>query len=141
MNRKTNRATRVSNTPRDRLANPPSCVSRKFESFAPVELFDGVHQTEVALLNQVEQWKARCLVFLGDRDHKAKIGLHKLAFGAGTSANNFVQLATLGWVELLLCALKRRLCRFAFFDGFRQANFVVFGEQNILTDIGEVEPD
>ena len=42
----------------DRLTDPPGRVRRELEAFAPVELLDGVHQAEVALLDEVEQRKA-----------------------------------------------------------------------------------
>ena len=66
MNRKANRATRVGDAAGDRLANPPSRIRRKLEALAPIELFNGMHQTEVALLNQIEQWQTRGLIFFGD---------------------------------------------------------------------------
>ena len=39
----------------DGLADPPGGVGGELEALAPVELLDGVHQAEVALLDQVEQ--------------------------------------------------------------------------------------
>ena len=43
--------------PRVIAADPPGRVE-ELEAFAPVELLDGVHQAEVALLDEVEQRKA-----------------------------------------------------------------------------------
>ncbi len=49
------RATRVGDAARDRLADPPRGVRRELEALAPVELLDRVHEAEVAFLDQVQQ--------------------------------------------------------------------------------------
>jgi len=67
--------------PRDCLTDPPRCIGRELETLAPVELLDGVHQAEIALLDQVEQRQAGCLVLLGDRDDQTQVGLHERPFG------------------------------------------------------------
>src|ERR1019366_5532726 len=54
----TDRPARVRDAACDRLADPPRGVGRKLEPLAPVELLDGVHQAEVALLDEVEQREA-----------------------------------------------------------------------------------
>ena len=42
---------------------------------------DGVHQPEVAVLDEVEQRQPRCLILLGDRDDETQVGLDELALG------------------------------------------------------------
>src|SRR6516225_6656867 len=39
----------------DRLPNPPGSVGREFEATSIFELVDGLHQADVAFLNQVEE--------------------------------------------------------------------------------------
>jgi hypothetical protein len=39
----------------DRLSDPPGCIGGELEALAPVELLDGVHQAEVALLDEVQE--------------------------------------------------------------------------------------
>ena len=124
----------------DRLADPPRGVRRELEALAPVELLDGVHQPEVALLDQVEQRQAGRLVLLGDRHHEAQVRLDELALGLLALAGGAAQLTLLGRGELLA---RVELCdRFvAGFDGFRETYLVVFGEQRVLPDVGQVETD
>jgi len=55
VDRQPDRATSVGDAPGDRLADPPRGIRRELEALAPVELLDGVHQAEVALLDQVEE--------------------------------------------------------------------------------------
>ena len=80
----------------DRLADPPRGVGRELEALAPVELLDGVHQAEVALLDEVEQRQARRLVLLGDRHDQAQVRLHERALGVLAVAERPAQLA-LAW--------------------------------------------
>ena len=80
------RATRVGDAAGDRLTDPPGGIRRELETLAPVELLDGVHEAEVALLDQVEQRQARSLVLLGDRHNEPQIGLHERALGLFTLA-------------------------------------------------------
>src|SRR5438093_5165128 len=45
------------------------------------ELIDGLHQADIALLNQVEELQPTIGVFLGDRDDEAQVRLHQLLLG------------------------------------------------------------
>src|SRR5829696_2900098 len=51
--------------PGDGLADPPRGVGRELEALAVVELLDGPHQPDVALLDQIEQRDAPSSIFLG----------------------------------------------------------------------------
>jgi len=135
---KANGAAGVGDAAGDGLTNPPRGVGGELESFAPVKLFDGMHEAQIAFLDEIEQRKTRRLVLLGNRDHEAKVGLHELPLGACAEPNYFAQFAftsgahARGVLELLFCSL-------AFFDFFGEADFVVFGEEYVLADIGEIE--
>src|ERR1051326_999752 len=66
---------------RDGLADPPRGVSRKFVAAAVLEFVDGLHQADVAFLNEVEELQAAVGLFFCDRDDEAQVGLDELALG------------------------------------------------------------
>ena len=65
----------------DGLANPPRGVGGKFVAAAPFEFVDGLHQADVAFLNQVEELQAAVGVFLGDGNHQAEVRFDQFFFG------------------------------------------------------------
>src|SRR3990170_1027145 len=73
--RNTDRASLVCNCPRDRLTNPPGCISRELEPLRVVEFLDGANEAEVALLNEVEKRHTSPDVPFRDRHHESKVGL------------------------------------------------------------------
>src|SRR5690606_2465458 len=101
---------------------------------------DGVHEPEVALLDEVEERKARRLVLLGDRDDQSQVGLDERALGLLALARRAAQLALASGGEVLV-ALQLATGGVAGLDGLRQANLVVLGQQRVLADVGEVQPD
>ncbi len=131
-------ATGVGDAAGDRLTNPPGGVGGELEALAPVELFDGVHETEVALLDEVKQRQARGLVLLGDRNHEAEVRLDEGAFGVVAGANGAANFA-------LACSSNRFFgfefgtCFDALLDELREANFVVLRQQRVLTNVRQVE--
>ena len=66
---------------RDRLANPPGRVGRKFVAAAVFELVDRLHQADVAFLDQIEELQATIGVFLRDRDDEAQVRLDHFLLG------------------------------------------------------------
>ena len=58
----------------DGLPDPPRGVGREFVAAAPFELVDGLHQADVAFLNQVEELQAAVRIFLRDGNDEAKVG-------------------------------------------------------------------
>jgi hypothetical protein len=58
---------------RDGLANPPRRVGRKLVAAAPFEFIHGLHQADVAFLNQVEELQAAVGIFLRDGNHQAQV--------------------------------------------------------------------
>ena len=79
MHRNTNRTGLVGNRARNRLANPPRGVGRKLVTAAIFELIHGLHQADVAFLNQIQELKTTVGVFLRDRNDETKIGFDELA--------------------------------------------------------------
>jgi len=63
------------------LANPPCCVCRELETFAPIEFLDCPNQSEVALLYEVEKIQSAACIPFGDGDHEPEIASDELAFG------------------------------------------------------------
>ena len=62
----------------DGLANPPGGVGGELVAAAIFELVDGLHQADVAFLNQVQELQAAVGVFLGDGNHQAQVGFDQL---------------------------------------------------------------
>ena len=133
------RAARVGDAAGDGLADPPRGVGGELEALAPVELLDGVHQAEVALLDEVQEREARRLVLLGDRDDQAQVGLHEGALGVLALARRAPQLALAGGRDVLGGGFELGARLVAGLDGLRQPDLVVLGQQRVLTDVGEVE--
>src|SRR5437879_5083324 len=71
----------VGNRASDGLPNPPRGVCRELVATAVFEFVDGLHQSDVAFLNQVEELQSAVGVFLGNRNDQTKIGLNQLALG------------------------------------------------------------
>src|SRR5579885_90255 len=65
----------------DRLPHPPGGVGGKFVAALIIEFIDGLHQADVAFLNQIEELQAAIGVALGDGDDQPEIGLDELFFG------------------------------------------------------------
>ena len=107
-----------------------------------------VHQPEVALLDQIQQGQAGCLVLLGDGHHQPEVGLDEAALGLLAHLNGAAQYPAAGGREAIgasggmFFVLVEKCLRFvALFDLLGELNLVVLGEQGILADIGQIEPD
>lgn len=66
---------------RDGLTDPPRRVGRELVAATVLELVHGLHQADVAFLDQVQELQAAVRVLLGDRDHQAQVGLGHFALG------------------------------------------------------------
>src|SRR5216683_1874932 len=66
----------------DGLTDPPGRVGGEFVTATVLELVDGLHEADIALLDEVEELEAAVGVLLGDGDDEAKVGLDELALGA-----------------------------------------------------------
>src|SRR5579862_1405251 len=81
VHRNADRARLIGDGASNRLPNPPRGVGRKFVAAAVFELVDGLHQSDVAFLNQVEELQAAVGIFFRDRNHEAQVGFDQLALG------------------------------------------------------------
>src|SRR6188474_2509795 len=68
----------VRNRAGDRLADPPRRIRRELVAAAVLELVDGLHQADVAFLDQIEELQAAVGVLLGDRHDEAEVGFDQL---------------------------------------------------------------
>ena len=96
VHREADRAGLVGQSAGDRLADPPVRQGREPKAAPVVELLNGDHEAEVALLDQVEQGQPTAVIALGDAHHEAQIGLDHGAFG-----QHVVGLDALGQGNLL----------------------------------------
>ena len=92
MHRDADRARLVGDRAGDRLADPPGGVGRELVAAPPLELVDGLHQADVAFLDQVEEQESAVRVLLRDRDHEPQVRLDQLALGAVRAHRRLGQL-------------------------------------------------
>src|SRR6266568_5293900 len=92
----------------DRLFDPPGTVGGKLAALGGIEAFDGLHQADVALADQIEQGQAKAFIIVSDLDHQPQIGLDHLL------ARLFVALLDAGGqLDLLLGGEQLDLADFA----------------------------
>jgi hypothetical protein len=63
---------------RDRLADPPGRVGRELVAAPVLKFIDRFHQSDVALLDEIQELQAAIRVLLRDRDDEAQVGLDHL---------------------------------------------------------------
>src|SRR5918995_1332445 len=68
----------VGNSPLHRLTDPPRSIRREPKALLRVELLYGLHQTYVALLDEVLKGQPIAAVLLGHRDHEPQVLLDEL---------------------------------------------------------------
>ena len=89
---------------RDRLSDPPCRVGGELEALGVVELFDRLDQSEVALLNQIEELHTSAEVALRDADNKTEV-----RFGKALSCRDIAVGDADREVDLLLGGKQRHL--------------------------------
>ena len=86
VHRNTDGAGLVGDRPCDGLADPPGRIGREFIAAAIFELIDGLHQADIALLDEIQELQAAIGVFLGDGDHEAEVCLDHFLLGDASFA-------------------------------------------------------
>src|SRR5581483_1754063 len=71
--RDSNRTRLVGNGTSNCLPDPPRRISRKLIPAAVLELVDRFHQTDVALLDQIQELQTAVGVLLGDRNYESQV--------------------------------------------------------------------
>ena len=100
-----------------------------------------MHQAEVALLDEVEQGQARGLVLLGDGDHQSEVGLDEGLLGPLSLQGGAPQLPLLRRGQALRCRCQLGVGLPAGLDGLGQSDLVVLGQQRVLADVGQIQPN
>src|SRR2546422_1742739 len=113
VDRDADRPSLVRQRPGDRLPDPPGRIRAELVSLSPVELLDRTDETQIPLLNKVQEEHPAAHVFLGDADDQAQVGLNE---------------ATLRFLVALLHALS-------------QVDLLFGGKERDLPDLLEVHPD
>src|SRR5690606_14487960 len=100
------RAGLIGDRARDGLPNPPRRVGAELVAALVLELVHGLHQADVAFLDQVQKLQAAVRVLLGDRHDEAQVRLHELGLGALglalAGADRLVRLEELAHVDAQL---------------------------------------
>ena len=89
----------------DGLTDPPRGVRGELKALLVVELLDGADQTEVALLDQVQEQHAATDVALGDGDDQTQVGADERLLGLETHVLDTGQATHLGAGKLDLARL------------------------------------
>ena len=71
----------VSDGTGDGLANPPRCIGGEFEALGVVELFHSLDQTQVSLLDEIQELHTAANIALGDGDDQTQVGLAQTLLG------------------------------------------------------------
>ena len=66
----------------DGLTDPPGGVGGELVAALVLELVHGLHEADVAFLDEVQELEAAVGVLLGDADHEAQVGADELLLGA-----------------------------------------------------------
>src|SRR3954453_18015745 len=128
----------------DRLADPPGGVGGELVALGVVELLHRADQTEVALLDEVQEGHAAAGVALGEGHHEPEVGLDELALGDLPVALDQVELAAdgLGELELAEVGLAQLLGgEQAGLDPLRELDLLLGVEQRDPADLLEVGAD
>src|SRR5678809_964777 len=72
----------IGNRAGNSLANPPGGIGTELVAALVLKLIHGLHQANIAFLDQVKELKAPVRIFLGDTDNETKIRLNQ--FGLPT---------------------------------------------------------
>ena len=124
----TNRAGLVSDSTGNGLANPPGGIRAELVPLRVIELFDGTNQTNIPLLDQVQQAHTAANVLFRDTDHQAQVRLGQAALGLFTIFNNAI-ITQRGQPELLVSAT---------LHAARQAHLFLGGKQGNTPDLAQV---
>ena len=126
---------------RNGLTDPPRGVRGELEALLVVELLDGANQTEVTLLDQIQEQHATADIALGDRDDQTQVCADERLLGLKTNVLNTRKTTHLGAGELdLAClgSLKLLGSLETGLDLHGQIDLFGSGQQVDLTDLLEI---
>src|SRR5829696_4599602 len=139
MNWKPNRAALVGNGARNGLSNPPGRVRREFEAALVVEFVGGLHETNVAFLDEIEEGETAPDVFLCNRNDKPQVRADQM--GAGKLAIKLVRVEH----GSLLCRQARLLQElfreFAALHALGEPDLLLHRQEIGVADLLQIEPN
>ena len=141
MDRDADGAGLIGNGPGDSLTNPPGGVSGEFKALHIVKLLHCLNQTQIALLNQVQELHATAHIPLGDGHHQPQIGLSQPLPGPFPLFNGLLQLNAQLLRDLLprlLQLVQLGLGLVAGGHGLGQLHLLFGGEQIHLADLLQI---
>ena len=134
MHRDANRSRLVGDGAGNGLTNPPRRVGRELIAPAVLELVHGLHQADVALLDQIQELQAAVRVLLRNADHQSQVRLNQLALGV---LGVHVSLDDLALRPLQLAEHRARLHLDALHVGAHRADLLA-DFLLLLLDLGEL---
>lgn len=123
----------------DGLPDRPDAESREAEPLPVVELRDGAKQTDIALLNEVQQWHSRAAVPLGHRDDQREVGSDQLlGRNVGFTDERPERMLLRRWEDDdFPCEGLGGLG--TLLDGAAQASLIGLGEKGDASDLDQIE--
>ena len=125
----------------DGLTDPPGGIRGELKALSPVELFDGVHQAQVALLDEIQQRQPGGLILLGNRDDQPQVRLDEGALGVLATLQVALELTAAGRCKIVSPVGQPGPGLDPGLNLLGEADLTLFGQQRILADVGEVQAD
>ena len=91
MNRNPDGSRLIRNRAGDGLPNPPGGVSTELVPFFPIKLVNCLDQTEVSLLDQIQEQHPAAYIFFGNADNQTQVRFTKLLLGLFISGLHFLR--------------------------------------------------
>ena len=89
----------ISHSAGDGLADPPRCIRGELEALGVIELLHRADESQVALLDQVQQGHSAAGVALGQGDHEAQVCFQQVGARCLAFASQDLQIALAGTGE------------------------------------------
>ena len=133
----------------DGLPDPPGCVGGELVALGIIELFNGLDEAQIALLDQVQEQHTAAHIPLGNGNHQTEVRLCQLLLGAFTLLKGLAKLSLFlrsdggcfTGLTLLLQLVQTGLGLRACGHGLCQHDLFIGVQQGDLTDLLEVHTD
>ena len=131
----------VGNGPGNGLADPPGGVGGELVALGVVELFHGLNEAQVALLDQVQEQHPTAYIAFRNGNYQTEVGFRQLLLGGLTGAVLLAQGSLQGGVDLrtlfpLAAELRQLLGRLVpGGHGLGQADLLLRRQQGHLADL------
>jgi len=136
-----NDAALIGQSTRDGLADPPCGIGAKAMAAMIVELFDGLDQAQIALLNEIQEGHTLPQVTLGDAHHQARVGANHVRPRCLSALNKAIQLVLFLLSELAGIACQPGPSLAPDLIVPREADLLLRGQQRNASHLLEIEAD